>query len=368
LIQAAAGPDGIQSMDIKKLKEQALDLLQQLVATPSLSREEAGSAALIEKFISAHGLTPQRKFNNLWLRNDYYASHKPTLLLNSHHDTVKPNNGWTMDPFKAVIKDGKLFGLGCNDAGASLVALLATFIYLHDRKDLKYNIVFSASGEEESSGKNGIRAILEDIGRIDFAVVGEPTGMQLSIAEKGLLVLRCKANGISGHAARDVGHNAILAAFKDIQWFSTYQFPVISEMLGAVKMTVTMIEGGLQHNVIPDSCQFTVDIRTTDCYKSDEILEIIRKNISSEIVSCSLNLRSSSAPADHDFVVCARQMGIETFGSPTLSDRTFIDAPSVKIGPGRSERSHTPDEYVYLAEVGQGIDTYIRLIEKFVSG
>ena len=354
-------------METRYLKEQALNLLKQLVATPSLSREEAGTAALIENFITGHGLTPQRKFNNLWLRNNYYSEHKPTLLLNSHHDTVKPNNGWTMDPFQAVIKDGKLFGLGCNDAGASLVSLLATFIYFHDRRDMKYNIVFSATGEEESSGKNGIRSILADIGKIDFALVGEPTGMQLSVAEKGLLVLRCKANGISGHAARDVGRNAILAAFKDIQWFSTFQFPIISEMLGPVKMTVTMIEGGIQHNVIPDSCQFTVDIRTTDCYSSDEILAMIRKNISSEIVTCSLNLRASYAPGDHEFVNCARQLGIPTFGSPTLSDRTFIEAPSVKIGPGRSERSHTADEYVFLAEVEQGIDTYIRLIDKFVS-
>jgi acetylornithine deacetylase len=354
-------------METKQLKEQALNLLQQLVATPSLSREEAGTAALLEKFMVDHGLAPERKFNNLWIRNDYYAEHKPTLFLNSHHDTVKPNNGWTMDPFKPVIKDGKLFGLGCNDAGASLVSLLATFLYHHQRRDMKYNIVFSATAEEESSGKNGIRSIMNDVGKIDFAVVGEPTGMQLSLAEKGLLVIRCKANGISGHAARDVGRNAILAAFKDIQWFSTFQFPIISELLGQVKMTVTMIEGGIQHNVIPDSCQFTVDIRTTDCYTSDEVLNIIKKNISSEIISCSLNLRASYAPGDHDFVNCARQLGIETFGSPTLSDRTFIDAPSVKIGPGRSERSHTPDEYVFIAEVEQGIDTYIRLIDKYVS-
>jgi acetylornithine deacetylase len=354
-------------METRYLKEQALNLLKQLVATPSLSRAEAGTAALIEKLITGQGLTPQRKFNNLWLRNNYYSERKPTLLLNSHHDTVKPNNGWTMDPFQPVVKDGKLFGLGCNDAGAALVSLLAAFIYFHDRQDMKYNIVFSATGEEESSGQNGIRSILADIGRIDFALVGEPTGMQLSVAEKGLLVLRCKANGISGHAARDVGRNAILAAFKDIQWFSTFQFPIISEMLGPVKMTVTMIEGGIQHNVIPDSCQFTVDIRTTDCYTSAEILDIIRKNISSEIVACSLNLRASYAPADHEFVNCARQLGIPTFGSPTLSDRTFIEAPSVKMGPGRSERSHTADEYVFLAEIEQGIDTYIRLIDKFVS-
>jgi len=354
-------------MQIRQLKEQALNLLQQLIATPSFSREESASATLIENFIQDQGLKARRKFNNLWICNQYYSAAKPTLLLNSHHDTVRPNHGWSMNPFQPVIQDGKLFGLGSNDAAASLVSLLVAFLYHHKRKDMKYNIIFSATGEEESSGEQGIRAILDDIGSIDLAIVGEPTGMQLAIAEKGLLVLRCKAKGISGHAARDVSKNAILCALQDIQWFSTYKFPLVSDLLGPVKMTVTMIEGGIQHNVIPGSCQFTVDIRITDCYNADEVLAIIRQNISAEITSCSLNLRASYIADDHEFVGCARKLGILTFGSPTLSDRTFIAAPSVKIGPGESERSHTANEFVFLSEIEQGIETYIRLLDTFVS-
>ena len=354
-------------METNHLKERAFNLLQRLVATPSFSREESATAAIIEEFITAQGITPRRKFNNLWLCNQHYSADKPTVLLNSHHDTVKPNSGWSLDPFKPVIKDGKLFGLGSNDAGASLVSLIAAFLFHYDRQDMKFNLVFSATGEEESSGKNGIRAILADIGKVDLAIVGEPTGMQLAIAEKGLLVLRCQAQGISGHAARDVGRNAILTALKDIEWFSKFQFPVVSKLLGPVRMTVTMIEGGIQHNVIPDKCQFTVDIRTTDCHDSEEVLNVIRKNIYSEIVSCSLNLKASFIPEDHEFVTCARQLGINTFGSPTLSDRTFIEAPSVKIGPGQSERSHTPNEFIYLSELEEGIETYIHLLDKFVS-
>ena len=354
-------------MEINHLKKQALDLLQRLIATPSFSREEAATATLVEKFMQENGVKVRRKHNNLWVGNQYYSERKPTVLLNSHHDTVRPNNGWSMNPFQPVIEDGKLFGLGSNDAGASLVSLLAAFLSLYDRQDMKYNIIFSATGEEENSGERGIRSILDDIGRIDIAVVGEPTGMELAVAEKGLLLIRCKAKGISGHAARDVGRNAILAALKDIQWFSTFQFPLVSELLGPVKMTVTMIEGGIQHNVIPDSCQFTVDIRITDRYTSDEILSTIKKNIDAEIISCSLNLRASSITIDHELVNCARKLGINTFGSPTLSDRTFISAPSVKIGPGKSERSHTPNEFVFLSEIEQGIETYIRLLDTFVS-
>lgn len=354
-------------METKYLKEQAVDLLQQLIAAPSFSREESATATILEKFLQGQDLTIRRKFNNIWTRNLHYAEGKPTLLLNSHHDTVKFSNGWTIDPFRPMIEDGKLFGLGSNDAGASLVSLLMAFLYHYRRQDLNYNIIFSATGEEENSGQNGIRSILDDIGGIDLAIVGEPTGMQLAIAEKGLLVLRCKARGISGHAARDVGQNAILAAIRDIQWFNAFQFPLVSDLLGSVKMTVTMIEGGIQHNVIPDACQFTVDIRTTDRYTFEEILSIVKQNIGADIIGCSLNLRASYIPQNHDLVNCARTLGITMFGSPTLSDRTFISAPSVKIGPGRSERSHMADEYVLLSEIEQGIDMYINLLDKFLS-
>lgn len=271
-----------------------------------------------------------------------------------------------MDPYKPVIVDNKLTGLGSNDAGASLVSLLAAFRYLRDKTDLAYNLIFAATAEEENSGERGIRSILPDIGQIDLAIVGEPTGMQMAIAEKGLMVLRCKVAGVSGHAARENGQNAILKAIENINWFSSYKFPVISETLGQVKMTVTMINAGLQHNIIPDRCDFTVDVRTTDACINTAVLKTVSEALPDVEIKTSLNLQPSSIPRSHALVQVAEQMKIPLFGSPTLSDQSLIAAPSVKIGPGMSERSHTADEFVYLSEIEEGIRIYIDLLGKFL--
>jgi len=259
-------------MNIDQLCIEAQKILIELIQTPSISGDEKETADLIQKYLEKNGVDTQRKYNNVWVQNQILDPDKPTLLLNSHHDTVKPNAGWSMDPYKPIEREGKLFGLGSNDAGASLVSLLATFLFFKNRDDLDHNIIFAATAEEETTGENGIASVLGELGQIDLAIVGEPTGMQLAIAEKGLMVLDCQARGISGHAARDTGDNAILMALNDIQWLSSYKFDQSSKYLGPVKITVTMIQAGYQHNVIPDRCTFTVDIRTTDAYTHDEIL------------------------------------------------------------------------------------------------
>jgi len=350
------------------LIHKATDLLQRLIALPSISGDEGGTARTIQSFFESHDVKCQRLFNNIYALNEDFQKEKPTLLLNSHHDTVKPNVSWIRDPFTPEINNGKLFGLGSNDAGASLVSLIAVFLHYYKQKDLSYNLVLAATAEEESSGEKGIRSVLPELGVIDLAIVGEPTGMEMAVAEKGLIVLRCEAHGQSGHAARNIGENAILKAIEDINWFSSYHFAIDSESLGPVKMTVTMIESGTQHNVIPDRCKFTVDIRTVDTYSHDEILKIIRENTKSIFSDPSLNLSPSSIPMEHPLVKAAAEVGIGTFGSPTLSDQTFIPAPSVKIGPGMSERSHTADEFIYLAEIEQGIMIYNKLLTHFLIG
>jgi acetylornithine deacetylase len=353
---------------LKSLQQEALSLLKKLIATPSFSGQEAQTAEAIERFLQKYGVETRRLHNNVWAQNVHFDAQKPTLLLNSHHDTVKPVSGWQSDPFAPLEKEGKLIGLGSNDAGAPLVSLLATFVYFYNRPNLKYNLIMAATAEEENSGEKGIRSILPQLGKIDLAVVGEPTGMQMAIAEKGLMVLRCRAHGVAGHAARDIGENAILKALPDIQWFASYRFPKVSPTLGPIKMTVTTIRAGELHNVIPDHCDFTVDIRTTEQYTHEEILHTVRQNIQSEIVKTSLRLRPSSIDPNHELVTLARAMGIQTFGSPTLSDQTYIEAPSVKMGPGMSERSHTANEFIYLDELFDGIATYVRLLQRLLTG
>jgi acetylornithine deacetylase/succinyl-diaminopimelate desuccinylase-like protein len=283
--------------------------------------------------------------------------------LNSHHDTVKPNSGYTRDPFKPEIIDGKLFGLGSNDAGGPLVSLIATFLYFHDQLDLNYNIVFAATAEEEISGVDGIESIWSSLPTIDFAMVGEPTLGQMAIAEKGLMVLDCVSKGKPGHAAREEGVNAIYVALKDIDWFRTFKFPKNSETLGEMKMTVTVVQAGSQHNVVPAECKFTVDVRVTDAYTLEETLGIIQKNVTCEVVPRSLRLRSSGIPSDHPLVMAANKLGISQYGSPTTSDQALIPVPSVKIGPGDSARSHSADEFIFVDEINRGIDTYIQLIK-----
>ncbi|WP_019987767.1 M20 family metallo-hydrolase [Rudanella lutea] len=349
------------------LTESAISLLKQLIATPSFSREEDKTALLIEQFLTDQSIPFRRKKNNLWAYNQYFDPAKPTLLLNSHHDTVKPNPSWTLDPFEPLVQDEKLYGLGSNDAGGCLVSLLATFCYFYDRSDLQYNMVMAATAEEEISGREGLEMIVDDLPPISFAIVGEPTEMQLAVAEKGLLVIDCTAHGRSGHAARNEGENAIYKAIQDINWLTTYQFPKVSPTLGPIKMSVTIINAGTQHNVVPDACTFTVDIRVTEQYTLEEIIETIRQHISSEVKPRSIRLKPSSIPVEHPIVQAGLAMGRTTYGSPTTSDQALLNCPSLKCGPGHSGRSHTANEFIYLREIEQGVKGYIAMLEQVVS-
>ncbi len=346
-----------------RLKEDSIDLLKRLIAVPSFSREEAATAAVLENFFNERGVEPARIGNNVWVKGRHFDPAKPTILLNSHHDTVKPNPGYTRDPFAPVVEQGKLFGLGSNDAGGPLVSLIATFLFFSDRTDLQYNIVFAASAEEEISGTNGIEGVWPHLPKIDFAIVGEPTLSQMAVAEKGLLVLDCVSKGKAGHAAREEGINAIYVAMSDIEWFRDFRFPKISTVLGPIKMSVTVIQAGQAHNQVPPECRFTVDVRVTDAYSLEEVLDEIRRHVKSEITPRSLRLRSSGIPQDHALYRAGKQLGLSMYGSPTTSDQALIPVPSVKIGPGDSARSHSADEFIYLDEIDRGIDTYIQLLE-----
>ena len=347
---------------IEQYYQEALELLSNLIQMPSLSGEEEGTAAIIEAFLEAKEISFERSGNNIWAKNVHYSPSKPTILLNSHHDTVKPNAGYTHDPFEAIIKDDKLFGLGSNDAGGCLVSLILTFVHFHG-EELPYNLILAATAEEENSGKNGVESILEHIRPIEFGMVGEPTEMSMAVAEKGLLVLDCSAKGASGHAARDVGVNAIYEAIQDIEWFRNHSFEKESDYLGPIKMTVTMVNAGYQHNVIPDTCDLVVDIRTTDAYTNKEVFEIVKSNIKSEVTARSFRLNSSHLPDHMAVAKAADELGIKKFGSPTCSDQAVMDFPTFKMGPGKSERSHTADEFLYLKELEQGIHGYIQLLE-----
>jgi acetylornithine deacetylase len=351
---------------INKLTIEAIELLKNLISTQSFSSEENETAVLIMHWFSMHDIIFKSDNNNVWAKNKHFDSSKKTILLNSHHDTVKPNKGYTRDPFNPEIIDGKLYGLGSNDAGGCLVSLLATFTYFYNRSDLNYNFVIVASAEEESSGENGLNSMLKIIPEIDFAIIGEPTLMQLAIAEKGLLVLDCEAKGTAGHAAHGIGDNAIYNALEDIQWFQNFEFPKLSETLGKVKMTVTQIKAGHQHNVIPANCNFVVDVRVTDAYNNPKILDIVRQNVKSKVTARSLRLNSSSIPKKHPIVKAGIKLGRETYGSPTLSDQAVLSCPSLKLGPGQSLRSHTANEFIYVNEIEEGIDLYIKILNEVV--
>ncbi|MCF8452726.1 MAG: M20 family metallo-hydrolase [Pedobacter sp.] len=349
-----------------KLFDDSLELLRELISIPSFSKEEENTASAIEQFLKDRGVKTHRTINNVWAYNEHFDASKPTILLNSHHDTVKPNPGYSRDPFAADIIDGKLFGLGSNDAGGCLVSLIAVFIHFYKGKNLKYNLCLAATAEEEISGKYGIELILPQLGQLEFAIVGEPTLMQMAVAERGLMVLDCVAHGRAGHAAREEGDNAIYKAMKDINWFKTYEFAKKSALFGPVKMSVTIIEAGSQHNVVPAVCNFTVDVRVTDAYRNEEVLKIISQNVDCEVNPRSTRLKPSSISLDHPIVKAGIALGRETYGSPTTSDQALLDIPSLKMGPGDSARSHMADEYIYIKEIEEGIDLYIKLLTEIL--
>ena len=349
-------------METEQLYENAVALLRQMIQTPSFSKEEAGTAGLLAEFLQERGVEVHRKKNNVWAFNRHYDPAKPTILLNSHHDTVKPNGAYTRDPFAATVEGDRLYGLGSNDAGASGVSLLAAFLHFYDRKDLKYNLCVAITAEEENSGHEGLECVIPELGPLEFAIVGEPTLMQLAIAERGLMVIDCTAHGKAGHAAREEGDNAIYKAMQDIEWFRTYRFPKVSDLFGAVKMSVTIISAGTQHNVVPAECRFTVDIRVTDRYTNEEVLEIIKEHVSCEVKARSTRLRPSSIRPDHPIVQAGLALGRTTYGSPTTSDQALLDIPSLKLGVGDSARSHSADEFVHLSEIREGIELYIKML------
>ncbi|UBM60644.1 M20 family metallo-hydrolase [Marinilongibacter aquaticus] len=346
------------------LAEDAIALLKKLIAQPSFSREEEGTAYILEEYFRERNIPFSRLMNNVWAKNAHFDKAKPTVLLNSHHDTVKPNASYSRDPFAPTVEDDKLYGLGSNDAGGPLVALLAAFTHFYYRPDLPFNLVLAATAEEEVSGKHGIEALLPKLPKLDFGIVGEPTSLDLAVAEKGLLVLDCYAYGKPGHAARDEGENAITKALIDMQWFAEYEFAKVSDTLGKMKMSLTVIEAGTQHNVVPDRCKMTVDVRVTDAYTLDETLEIIKENVSCEVVPRSVRLNSSGVSKEHPVWLVAKEMGLHCYGSPTLSDQALMPFETVKFGPGDSARSHSADEFIHLSQIREGVDKYVELLER----
>jgi acetylornithine deacetylase len=349
------------------LSADAIGLLKKLISTPSFSKEEQNTADIIDRFLESKTVRTKTHLNNIWAQNRYFDPAKQTILLNSHHDTVKPNKGYTLDPFSPIEKDGKLYGLGSNDAGGCLVSLMAVFIHYYNRSDLKYNLVFAATAEEEISGHNGIEALVPRLGNIDFGIVGEPTLMQMAVAEKGLMVLDATTHGKAGHAARNEGESALYKAIIDIEWIRNYQFPRVSPLLGPVKMSVTVIEtDNKAHNVVPAQCKFVIDCRVNELYTFEEILEVIRQNISSEIQPRSTRLRSTSIALDHPLIKAGIELERSYYGSPTTSDKALMPFPTLKMGPGDSARSHTADEFIFIDEIKEGIALYIKLLDKLL--
>jgi len=328
------------------LTADAIGLLKKLIATPSFSKEEDNTAEIIENFLEAKGVNTYSYLNNIYARNKFFDESKPTILLNSHHDTVRPNKGYTLDPFSPIEKDGKLYGLGSNDAGGCLVSLISTFIYYYNQPNLTHNLIIAASAEEEISGHNGVEILLPRLPKIDFGIVGEPTLLNMAIAEKGLLVLDCTAHGRAGHAAREEGDNAIYKAMRDMEWFRTYKYDKVSDLLGPMKMSVTIINAGSQHNVVPSECKFTVDVRVNELYTFEEVLGIIKENVQSDVQPRSSRLRSTSIPIEHPLIQAGIALGRTYYGSPTTSDKALMNFPTLKMGPGDSARSHSADEFI----------------------
>lgn len=352
------------SMSIHPYISESIDLLKKMISIPSFSREEENVANMLEDFFANAGLNHyQRKENNLWIRSKNFSEQLPTILLNSHIDTVRPASGWTSDPFSPAEENDKITGLGSNDAGASVVSLLAVFRMLEETEQ-PCNFIYSATAEEEISGNGGVASILEDFGHVDLGVVGEPTQMQMAVAEKGLMVIDGLVKGKSGHAARNEGINAIYQALPVIEWFRNYQFPLQSDFLGPVKMTVTGIEAGSQHNVVPDVCRFMVDVRVNEHYRNEELFQLISQSLDCELKARSFRLNSSSIPLNHPLVKRGEKLGLGKFGSPTTSDQARMPFTTIKIGPGDSARSHTSGEFIRPSEIVEGVDIYYNLLSK----
>ncbi|MFM7022911.1 MAG: M20/M25/M40 family metallo-hydrolase [Flavobacteriales bacterium] len=344
----------------------SIKILSDLIQIQAFSGDEAQRVDYLEKMLTSEGIPTKKFLKNIWCVNKNFSEGKITILLNSHTDTVKPNKGYTRDPHKAEIIDGKLFGLGSNDAGGPLISLMSVFVDLY-QEELPFNLIFAATAEEEISGKNGVAALWPELPKIDLAIVGEPTKMELAVAERGLMVLDCKAVGKAGHAAREEGINAIYEALKDIKWFKTHQFPKVSKILGPVKMSVTVIEAGSQHNVVPAECKFVVDVRVPDTYNNEELLQLIRENVLCEVSARSTRLNSSGLPEGHALFKVAEELNIPTYGSPTSSDQALMPCVSVKIGPGDSARSHMADEFIFVDELEKAPARYKEILLKFGS-
>ena len=340
----------------------AVQLLKKLIATPSVSRNEKDAADIMEQTVRSYGFEPQREANNLWIIDPHYDESRPTLLLNAHIDTVKPVASWSRDPFSPDVKDGVLYGLGSNDCGGGLCSLLQIFRMLTE-KPQSYNLIYLASAEEEVSGKDGITRALPLLPHIDLAIVGEPTGMNPAVAEKGLMVLDVIAHGKSGHAARNEGVNALYEALDDMRWIRDYKFEKVSEFLGPTKMTLTVVNAGTQHNVIPDKCTMLVDIRTNEFYDNEEVYEFIRQHLKSEVKAHSFRLKSSRIDPEHPLIRKCVAMGMKPFGSPTLSDQALMHFPSFKLGPGESSRSHSANEFIRISEIRDAIAKYETLLD-----
>ncbi len=354
-------------MNEQTLYSSAVALLKQLIQTSSFSKEEQDTAKHIKQHLLLSGIVSEQLGNNIIAKNKFFDPAKPTVLLNSHHDTVKPNPNYTLDPFDPIEKDGKLFGLGSNDAGGCLVSLIAAFIYFYDKPSLPYNVMLVASAEEEISGYNGIEAVVKELPPIDFAIVGEPTLMQMAVAERGLMVLDAVAHGKAGHAARNEGENAIRKAIKDIEWFHTYQFDKVSPLLGPNKMSVTVIETeNKAHNVVPATCTYVVDVRVNELYTFDEVIAAIEQHVQSEIKPRSTRLKSTSIAMDHPIIQAGLAMGKTVYGSPTTSDKALMPFPALKMGPGDSARSHSANEFIYLEEIKKGVNDYIEIMRRLI--
>lgn len=351
--------------DTAHARDEAIALLTQLIRIPSPSREEHVSAEFLARWLGDRGVAAERIGNNIVAGAGDRDASKPTVLLDAHHDTVRPVSSWERDPYDPLVDNDRIIGLGSNDAGGCVAAMTMTYLALHTRRDLPFNLMLALSAEEEIAGEGGITAVMDAIGPVDLVLVGEPTDMQLAVAEKGLMVLDCRAHGVAGHAARATGINAIGIAMRDIAWLARCEFPRHSALLGPVTMTVTQINAGTQHNVIPDRCDFVVDIRVPETYEHQEILETLRRGMRSELQPRSMRLRPSAIDERHLIVMAGRALGLRAFGSPTMSDQALLRVPSVKIGPGRSERSHTAGEFLLIEELDRGLRLYPLLLERY---